>query len=68
MSSRNAVAVLSYAMRRAHLGGDSVVTTLSILSGIAQCSVDPAARLLRRVHVDSLAIERMIARQEKLGG
>jgi ATP-dependent Clp protease ATP-binding subunit ClpA len=66
--SRNAVAVLSYAMRHAHSRGDSAVTTLSVLSGIAQCLVDPAARLLRRVHVDSLAIERMIARQEKRGG
>jgi hypothetical protein len=66
--SRNAVAVLSYAMRHAHSRRDSAVTTLSILSGIAQCSVDPAARLLRRVHVDSVAVERMIARQAKHSG
>ena len=65
--SRHSVAVLSYAMRHAHARGDSAVTTMSVLSGIAQCSVDPAARLLRRVRVDSLAIERMIARAEKRG-
>lgn len=63
--SRNGVAVMSYAMRHAHARGDSAYSTLSLLSGIAQCSVDPAARLLRRAHVDSVRIEQMLARESK---
>ena len=65
--SRHGAAVWSYAMRHARAHGDSAVTTLSILMGITQCSGDPAARLLRRAHIDSLRIEQMVVRQRTSG-
>ena len=65
--SRHGVAVWSYAIRHARAHGDSAVTTLSLLMGITQCSGDPAERLLRRAHIDSLKIEQMVVRQRTNG-